>query len=144
MQATIKERAIKKSLVLVLSAVLLLTVLLPTNAFANSNLWRGGTALTYETTSAAFSTGSDNKLTVVAIAKVLSGSPQYVTVKLQKYSWGGYVTVKTMSVPTNGISKPILQDEPVSTNTTYRLVYSCDSSSGANSADISMGIVIWS
>lgn len=129
---------------MVLSAVLLLTVLLPTTVFANSNLWRGGTVIQYETASAPFSTGGDNKLTVVAIGKGELGNPGDIKVKLQKYSLGGYVTVQTMTVPTNGVSTTILRDYIVSTNTNYRLVYSCGGSYGIDYASISMGIVIWS
>jgi len=144
MQTIIKKRGIKKSLVLMLSILILLTAFLPTTAFANSYLWRGGTVIQYETTSAPFSTAGDNKLTVVAVGTVELGNPGNITVKLQKYVLSGYVTVKTMTVPTDGSSNPILRDYPVDTNTNYRLVYSCGGSYGKDIADISMGVSIWS
>ncbi|MDD2495839.1 MAG: hypothetical protein PHE29_11680 [Tissierellia bacterium] len=144
MQTIIKERVIKKHLVLLLSTLILLTIFLPTTVFANTNIWRGGTVIQYETTSAPFSTGSDNKLTVVAVGTVERGNPGFVTVKLQKNVLGIYVTERTMTVPTNGISTTILRDYPVSTNTNYRLVYSCGGSYGIDVAYISMGVSIWS
>jgi hypothetical protein len=126
-----------------IAILILVTAILPTSAFAQSSLWRGGSVFQYESVSTPFSTGNDNKLTVSAQATVLYGNPGYVTVKLQKNVLGIYVTEKTMNIPTNGSNVTFANGYPVDKNTTYRFAYSCGGSSGIDAANISLGIVIW-
>lgn len=142
MQRVSRKRRSNNFFVSMITVLIFVVVLLPTTTFA-ANFWQGGEVYPHEIVGTSFNTGSDNKLTVSAAATVSYGNPESVTIKLQKNVSGGYVTVKTVTIPTNGVNQAIIRDHSVDKNTTYRFAYSCQGNSGANAAYISMGIGTW-
>lgn len=145
MTKTNKKRTSTKIIAMALFTIMLLSSVLSINASAMENFHQGSYIFaSVDGRLPDFSTGSNTLLTVSANATAIYGNPTSVTLTLQKNGLFGWTNVRTDTVWVGNPTTNLYTGLKVSPNTTYRICYRLNGTEGIDTADLSLGLVLYS